>query len=386
MNRGQRDRETGGRRDGETGRTRDGETERIFPSVPLSLRPSVSLSLHPSFSPSPYLLCFGALTAALLLSTAIGAVSMPLSDVARMLLARLFPITPDWPATFNTILFDIRLPRTALIALTGASLAGSGSAYQGLFRNPLADPYLIGIASGASLGAVIAMAWRWPASALSFLAVPVAAFVGALLAAIVVYNIARVGKTTPITTLILAGVAFGSFATALTTLLMLNTQGELRRAVVWMLGGFSLGGWSPVIAVLPFTVIGSIVLIALGRALNVLQFGDDQARQLGLNVERVRLIVIAAASLTTAAAVAFSGVIGFVGLAVPHLIRLMWGGDYRRLIPLSILGGAAGLLLADILARTLLAPQEVPVGVITALIGAPFFVWLLRRAKQQMFW
>jgi iron complex transport system permease protein len=333
------------------------------------------------------------LIAALLLSAAIGAVSMPLSDVARMLLARLFPITPDWPAAFNTILFDIRLPRTALIALTGAALAGSGSAYQGLFRNPLADPYLIGIASGASLGAVMAMAWRWPAmespsfggNALSFLAVPVAAFVGALLAASVVYNIARVGQTTPITTLILAGVAFGSFATALTTLLMLSTQGELRRAVVWMLGGFSLGGWSPVIAVLPFTVIGSIVLIALGRALNVLQFGDDQARQMGLNVERVRLIVIAAASLTTAAAVAFSGVIGFVGLAVPHLIRLIWGGDYRRLIPLSILGGAAGLLLADILARTLLAPQEVPVGVITALIGAPFFVWLLRRAKQQVF-
>jgi iron complex transport system permease protein len=330
--------------------------------------------------------CFGALIVALLLSAAIGAVSMPLSDVARMLLGRLVPITPDWPTTFNTILFDIRLPRTALIALTGAALAGSGSAYQGLFRNPLADPYLIGIASGASLGAVIAMAWRWPASALSFLAVPVAAFSGALLAAIVVYNIARVGKTTPITTLILAGVAFGSFATALTTLLMLSTQGELRRAVVWMLGGFSLGGWSPVVAVLPFTVIGSFVLMALGRALNVLQFGDDQARQMGLNVDRVKLIVIVAASLTTAAAVAFSGVIGFVGLAVPHLIRLMWGGDYRRLIPLSIIGGAAGLLLADIIARTLLAPQEVPVGVITALIGAPFFVWLLRRAKQQMFW
>jgi iron complex transport system permease protein len=355
-------------------------------SVPLSLRPSFSPSLHLSVPLSPYFWCFGALIAALLLSAAIGAVSMPLSDVARMLLARLVPITPDWPATFNTILFDIRLPRTALIALTGAALAGSGSAYQGLFRNPLADPYLIGIASGASLGAVIAMAWRWPANVLSFLAVPIAAFVGALLAASIVYNIARVGRTTPITTLILAGVAFGSFATALTTLLMLSTQGELRRAVVWMLGGFSLGGWSPVVAVLPFTAIGSIVLIALGRALNVLQFGDDQARQMGLNVERVRLIVIAAASLTTAAAVAFSGVIGFVGLAVPHLIRLMWGGDYRRLIPLSIIGGAAGLLLADILARTLLAPQEVPVGVITALIGAPFFVWLLRRAKQQIFW
>jgi iron complex transport system permease protein len=335
---------------------------------------------------SPFVWSFLALFAALLLSAAIGAVSIPPLEVARILLSRVLPISPDWPDTFVTILFDIRLPRTALIALVGAALSGSGAAYQGLFRNPLADPYLIGVASGASLGAVIAMAWRWPSSVLSFAAVPVAAFVGALLAAVIVYGIARVGRSTPITTLILAGVAFSSFATALTTYLMLSTQGELRRAIVWMLGGFSLGGWPPVLAVLPFIILGLISLIALGRPLNVLQFGDDQARQLGLHVDRVKLVVIVAASLTTAAAVAFTGVIGFVGLAVPHLIRLMWGGDYRRLVPLSIVGGAAGLLLADIAARTLAAPQELPVGIVTALIGAPFFVWLLRRAKQQTFW
>jgi iron complex transport system permease protein len=335
---------------------------------------------------SPFVWSFLALFAALLLSAAIGAVSIPPLEVARILLSRVLPISPDWPDTFVTILFDIRLPRTALIALVGAALSGSGAAYQGLFRNPLADPYLIGVASGASLGAVIAMAWRWPSSVLSFAAVPVASFVGALLAAVIVYGIARVGRSTPITTLILAGVAFSSFATALTTYLMLSTQGELRRAIVWMLGGFSLGGWPPVLAVLPFIILGLISLIALGRPLNVLQFGDDQARQLGLHVDRVKLVVIVAASLTTAAAVAFTGVIGFVGLAVPHLIRLMWGGDYRRLVPLSIVGGAAGLLLADIAARTLAAPQELPVGIVTALIGAPFFVWLLRRAKQQTFW
>lgn len=349
-------------------------------------REAVSPTRHRSFSLSPYLWCFGALIAALLLSAAIGAVSIPPLDVARILLSRILPITPDWSDTSATILFDIRLPRTILVALTGAALSGSGAAYQGLFRNPLADPYLIGIASGAGLGAVIAMAIQWPSSVLTFAAVPLAAFVGALLTALLVYSLARVGRTTPISTLILAGVAVGAFMTSLSTFLMLRSQGELRRAINWMLGGYALGGWSPVVAVLPEIIIGLGVLIMLGLPLNVLQFGEDQARQMGLNVDRVKRLVIIAASLTTAAAVAFSGIIGFVGLAVPHLIRLIWGGDYRQLVPLSVVGGAAGLLLTDIIARTAIAPQELPLGVITALVGAPFFVWLLRRAKQQSFW
>jgi len=202
----------------------------------------------------------------------------------------------------------------------------------------------------------------------------------------VVYGLARVGKTTPVTTLILAGVAVGSFTTALTTFLMLRSQGELRRAVAWMLGGFSLGGWEPVAAALPYISLGLIVLVALSWQLNVLQFGEDQAHQLGLNVERAKLVLIGAASLAAAAAVAFSGTIGFVGLAVPHVVRLLWGSDYRRLLPLSIIGGAAALLLADVAARTIIAPQELPVGIVTALVGAPFFLWLLRRAKQQALW
>lgn len=359
-----------GQRDG----VKEGQRELISPSRRLSI------------SLSPYLVCFGALIAALLLSAAIGAVAIPPLDVARLLLSRVLPLSADVPDTFTTILFDIRLPRTVLVALTGAALSGSGAAYQGLFRNPLADPYLLGIASGAGLGAISAMAIQWPSTALTFFAVPIAAFIGALLTALLVYSLARVGRTTPISTLLLAGVAVGAFMTSLSTFLMLRSQGELRRAINWMLGGFALGGWSPVVAVLPEIILGLGVLLLVGRPLNVLQFGDDQARQLGLNVDRVKRVVIIAASLTTAAAVAFSGIIGFVGLAVPHLVRLLWGGDYRRLMPLSIIGGAAGLLLADIIARTALAPQELPLGVITALIGAPFFVWLLRRAKQQVFW
>jgi iron complex transport system permease protein len=273
-----------------------------------------------------------------------------------------------------------------LILLAGAALSGSGAAYQGLFRNPLADPYIIGVASGAGLGAVIAMAQNWPATIFGALVIPIAAFSGALITVGVVYSLARIGRATPISTLILAGVAIGSFTTAMTTFLMLSSQAELRRAISWMLGGFAFGGWLPVIAILPYIALGLITLSLLGRPLNVLQFGDDQAQQMGLRVDRVKLVIVMAASLTTAAAVSFAGIIGFVGLAVPHIVRLLWGGDYRRLIPLSICAGAALLLLADILARTIIAPQEVPLGVITALFGAPFFLWLLRRTKRQTFW
>jgi iron complex transport system permease protein len=331
---------------------------------------------------SPFLWCALALLAALLLSAGIGAVSIPPLEVARLLLARVWPIAAEWPETWETILFSIRLPRTALIALTGAALGGSGAAYQGLFRNPLADPYLIGIASGAGLGAVLVMAWQWPTTLLGLAAVPASAFVGALLTVALVYQLARIGKATPVTTLILAGVAVSAFASAVMAFLMLRSQGELRRAMAWLMGGFALGGWPPVWAALPYIALGLGVLVALARPLNVLQFGEDQAEQMGLNVNRLKVTLIAAASLATAAAVAFSGIIGFVGLIVPHAVRLIWGPDYRRLLPLSVMAGAAFLLLADIAARAALAPQELPVGLITALAGAPFFLWLLRRSRQ----
>ncbi|MBI4631405.1 MAG: iron chelate uptake ABC transporter family permease subunit, partial [Chloroflexi bacterium] len=285
----------------------------------------------------------------LIFSVGLGSVYIAPLEVIRIFLSRLpLNLIRDWQETSEIILFDIRLPRTLLIVLTGAALGGSGASYQGLFRNPLADPYLIGIASGAGLGAVIAMSIEFPTTLIGLLTVTIAAFVGAMITVAFVYNIARVGKGAQVTTLILAGVAVGSFATAITTFLMLRSQEQLRRAIGWLLGGFALGGWLPVIALLPYIIIGLTVLILFARPLNVLQFGDDQAGQMGLNVERVKMIVIVAASLTTAAAVAFSGIIGFVGLVTPHVIRLVWGPDYRKLIPLSIIGGAAMLLLTRI--------------------------------------
>lgn len=326
--------------------------------------------------------------AMLLVNAAVGPVSIPLRDVLKMTLQRVLriPVQADWPRTFEVILFQIRLPHTLLMALTGMALAGSGAAYQGLFRNPLADPYIIGVASGAGLGAVTAMAIRWPASLLGMAAVPVAAFAGALVTVAVVYALARVGRSTPVVTLVLAGVAFGTFASALTSLILLISTDQLLRALVWLMGGFSLEGWGPVLISLPYLAVGLGLLSLLGRPLNVMQFGDEQALQLGLNVERFKLVIVVLASLVAATAVSFSGIIGFVGLVVPHVIRLLWGGDYRRLIPLAVLAGGALLLGADVLARNLLAPRELPVGIITSVLGAPFFLWLLRRAKVGRYW
>jgi iron complex transport system permease protein len=327
----------------------------------------------------PYLCCGLTLLLAFLLSLCLGAVDIPTLDIARMLLSRLplMRIEPSWIKDSETILFEIRLPDAALLAITGAALAGSGAAYQGLFRNPLADPYLIGVAAGAGLGAVVAMVSGWPTGA-----VPAAALVGALATVGAVYALARVGRTAPVTTLILSGVAVGAFAHALTAYLMIQKDLELRRVFNFLLGGFRQGGWTPVLAALPYIFPGLLALWALGRSLNVLQFGDEQASQLGLDVEKAKLCIIIASSLAAAAAVASMGIIGFVGLVAPHLIRLLWGPDFRRLIPLSVLAGAAMLLLADTAGRAARTLHELPVGIITALVGAPFFLFLLRRVRK----
>ena len=341
---------------------------------------STCVPVYISSMRNPFIITLLVLVVMLIVSLAIGSVFIPPAELWRLVNG-----TSD-NDTFRTILWNIRLPRTMLIALIGAALAGSGAAYQGLFRNPLADPYLIGVASGAGLGAIIAMSVEWPYTTLGLLAVPFAAFIASLLTVYLVYTFAHIGRTVPTTNLILAGVAVSSFAVSTTSFLMLRSSGEVRRAIGWMLGGVSLVGWDVTLALIPYLAIGMTTLVLTGYSLNLLQFGDDQATQLGLNVRRAKFIIIVAASLVTAAAVSFAGIIGFVGLIVPHIVRIWWGVDYRRLIPLSIIGGASVLLFADVLSRIVLAPQELPVGIVTALAGAPFFLWVLRRAKNQGFW
>jgi iron complex transport system permease protein len=337
---------------------------------------------------NPFLLCTLLLVASAILSIMVGSSKMSPRTLADVVISSIRGTTSstDPNGVFSTILYSLRIPHMFLMLLVGAALSGSGAAYQGLFRNPLADPYLIGVASGAGLGAVIAMTIHWSYTTLGLIAIPLSAFLGAVLAVGVVSLIARVGHTIPTTNLILAGVVVSSFCTALSSLLMINASGDLRRSLVWLLGGSNQSGWAPVLAMLPYALIGMGFLLAMGHPLNVMQFGDEQASQLGIRVTRVRWLTIIAATLTTAAAVAFAGIIGFVGLIVPHIIRLVWGGDYRKLIPLSLLGGASLLLLTDAAARSAFAPQEIPVGIITALLGAPFFLWILRRSKSQNYW
>lgn len=332
----------------------------------------------------PFLVVLLLLGLAFVMSVALGAVTIPPGSALAILAGKLpwFTLPGQWPVFYETIIWDLRLPHAILVALTGAALAGSGAAFQGLFRNPLADPYLIGVASGAGLGAILIMSIPQAGRYL----VPLGAFLGGLGTIIAVYQLAKVGQIVPLTTLILAGVAIGSFTSALTSFLMLISDQMVLQAMSFLLGGSTVSGWEPLVIALPYFSIGLVLLALSGHSLNVLQFGEEQAKQLGLPVERVKIFIIISASLTTAAAVSFSGVIGFIGLVVPHMIRIIWGGDYRRLIPLSIVAGAVTLLVADILARTIMAPGYLPVGIVTALVGAPFFLWILRRAKKEVFW
>ncbi len=320
-------------------------------------------------------------------ATTVGSVGIPFPVTSKILLSRLpfVDITPTWTSAAETIILDIRLPRVLLAGVVGAALAVAGAGYQGLFRNPLADPYLIGVAQGAALGAVIGFLLPISLSGLDVGLVPVLAFAGALISVAVVYSLARVGRTVPVTTLILAGVALGALLASVVSYLIITSGEQLHGILFWLMGSFSLSQWSDVGIVLPIVVVGTAVILLFARSLNIMQLDEEQAQQLGINVERVKLVLLAAATVSTAAAVSFVGIIGFVGIIIPHGVRLIWGPDHRFLLPLSLLSGAIFLILADILARTVAAPSEIPIGVITALCGVPFFLYLLRRRAGMLF-
>jgi len=320
-------------------------------------------------------------------ATTFGSVQIPFLTTSSILIAKLplVNITPTWPSTSDIIILEMRLPRVILAGLVGAALATAGATYQGLFRNPLADPYLIGVAQGAALGAVVGFLLPLDWHGMGFGIIPLLAFTGALFSVAIVYSLARVGKTLPVTTLILAGVALGAFWGSIVSYLIITSGEKMHGIIFWLMGSFALSEWSEVTVVLPYMVVGIVVILLYARSLNVMQLDEEQAQQLGIDVEKVKLILLAAATLITAAAVSFVGTIGFVGIIIPHAVRLIWGPDHRFLLPLSVLTGAIFLILADLIARTALAPTEVPVGVITAICGAPFFLYLLRRKKRAVF-
>ena len=326
-----------------------------------------------------------ALLVSLLLGVALGPVAIGPDNVVGVLLAHVTGLATPVSEATDAIVWQIRLPRVLLAALVGATLALSGAAYQGVFRNPLADPYLLGVASGAGLAATAALVSGLPLALWGVSLLTLIGFAGALIAMLLAYSLARVAGRVPTTTLILAGVAISSINVAGISYLMLVSQENTLAILGWLLGGFNNSGWQDIGFVLPYSLLAAVIILVHGRVLNVLQLDEDEARQLGLDVERTKLLLLLAASLATAAAVSVTGVIGFVGLVVPHVVRLLIGPDYRRLLPVAALLGASFLILADLGAKTLVSPGELPVGVVTAFVGGPFFLYLLRRQRQAFF-
>jgi iron complex transport system permease protein len=328
------------------------------------------------------------LIAALFLASAFGAVSIHLSDIGKMVLNKtaIFDFPPSWTDGEETIIFQIRLPRVIGGALVGMALATAGVLFQGLLRNPMADPYIIGTSAGAALGATIAMFLPVSLVFLGFGLVPVAAFIGAIGTVFLVYNLARVGGKTPIVSMLLAGVVVSAMLSAVMALLITvsdRLQLNLHSVYAYLLGHISVTGWGQLAVIAPLVVGGVIGARFFAFHLNALALGEEGAAYVGVNVERDKIGILALGSLLTAAAVSISGLVGFVGLVVPHAVRLSFGPDHRLLLPAAALGGGAFVVIADLIARTAMAPAEIPVGVITAIVGAPFFLYLLRRTRKE---
>jgi iron complex transport system permease protein len=323
----------------------------------------------------------GAVTVSATLGLVIGPVDLGVGTVARELVG----LPSGMSEAEQAILWQIRLPRVVLGLLVGATLALAGAGYQGVFRNPLADPYLLGAAAGAGLGVTIAIVGTSAGAPLP-LSAPVAAFAGALVAVALTYVLGAAGgaggASASTASLILAGVAVASFLTASQTYLQQRHRETLQEVYSWILGRLFTVGWREVAIMAPYFAVTALVLLAQRRTLDVLAVGDDEAATLGLHARRTRVVVVVAASLGTAAAVSVSGLIGFVGIIVPHTVRLLAGASHRVILPLSLLFGGAFLVLADLAARTLASPAEIPIGVVTAFFGAPFFVLVLRTSKR----
>jgi len=344
--------------------------------------PTRDVRLRPTrLRPLVVVLAVLALVAVLAVSTLLGAANLGWTRVVAEVWAQLTGGTSPLSATEAAIVWELRLPRVVLAGLVGAALAISGAGYQGVFRNPLADPFLLGAAAGAGMAATIVVVAAPSASEWAVGPLPLAAFAGALGGVGLTWLLGRsAGGGTAV--LLLAGIAVASFLTAVQTFAQQLNTDTIKQVYSWMLGGLNNTGWHEVLIILPYAGLAAVVLCLCGRLLDVLAVGEEEATSLGVNPAKVRMVVLLAASLATAAAVAVSGLIGFVGIVVPHVVRLIAGASYRVVIPLSLVGGAMFLIVADHIARTAFAPAELPLGVITAFIGAPFFLLVLRMNRS----
>lgn len=328
-----------------------------------------------------------AMIAVIVIAVAFGAVNIPVTTSAKIIMNRV-PIinrliSETWSPVEETIILTVRLPRVLLALLVGMGLSMAGVIFQALFRNPMAEPSIIGSSQGAALGATIAFFFGIELSLGGLTAVPLFAFVGSLTAVCLVYLIARSGGRVSISSLLLVGIAFSAFLASIVSLLMVVSEDRMHSIFFWLMGGLGTQSWDMVVMVAPFIFVSAVISFFFAKDLNLFLLGEERAAQLGLGVEKFKWTMIAAASLMVGAAVSVSGIIGFVGLIVPHTVRLLTGPDHRYLIPGSLLGGGLFLVLADTLARTVIAPNELPVGIITALFGAPFFIYLLKRKRRE---
>lgn len=342
----------------------------------------------------PLVLCLlcALLLIAILVAVSFGSVAIPIGTIAQILLngTGMFHFARHWDTVNELIVWQVRLPVVIGAALVGAALSVAGALFQGLLRNPLADPFLIGTSSGAALGAAIAFVL--PIDTLYgplFSLTPLFAFIGAMLSVLLVYSIAHSDRQTPVVTLLLAGVVVNAISIAVQTLILTlspHSQFSGQALFNWLYGGVTISNWPPVIVVSIIIVAGIAYALTLARVLDAFALGEEGAAHLGVNVEWRKFGIVIAGSLLTAAAVSISGLIGFVGLVIPHMMRLLLGPKHRVLFPTSALGGAIFLTLADLLARVVIAPAVLPVGVFTALVGAPFFLFLLRNSKRNYQW
>jgi iron complex transport system permease protein len=318
----------------------------------------------------------------ILVSLSLGSAHIPLMDVWRILLHKL-PymdklMTVNWDLADEQIVLKVRFPRVVLAIVVGASLAVAGTGFQGILRNPLADPYTLGVSSGASVGAAIMIQFGLVA-VLGQWTVPLVAFVTGIVTLFFVFYLSRIGGKMSMETLILAGVVVNAFLGSFVQFMVSLSNNVVNAILYWLMGSISMKGWVYSEILFPYLILGFFVMLSYGRAMNLFALGERQAAHLGVNVERTKIIVLVVSTLLTAAAVSVSGVIGFVGLVVPHLIRLLVGPDYRIIIPIATIGGGIYVLWADTIARVILSPRDIQLGIITAFIGAPFFAFLLRK-------
>ncbi|KRF65281.1 ABC transporter permease [Bacillus sp. Soil768D1] len=333
-----------------------------------------------------YLIALLFLLFAITIGISFGSVSVPIPALIQIIGKEFLhlPISVEPDVMLTNIVMNIRLPRVLLAGLVGASLAIAGAAFQGLLRNPLADPYTLGISSGASVGAVLTLFLNISLPFIGLYTLPTLSIMFSLLTIFCVLTFARkMDRSMKVETIILTGIIFSSFLSAFISLMIALTGEELRQIIGWLMGSVSMRGWNYITIILPFFIIGSLILIMNTQELNAMTFGEDRAKHLGVNVQRRKMWILIAGSILTGAAVAVSGTIGFVGLVIPHLVRRIWGPDHKHLLPLSLLVGSGFLILADLVARTIIAPSELPIGVITSLIGAPAFALILLKRRRE---